>query len=186
MPRLYLLLAFALTGCVNSQSISLTDAESRAYINDRAESGHPVLALHGKRGRQVHSLNVGPDVTTWVDKKTGESRSARTAHVEAVTYRRDGAGALKGAAIGIGIGVALGLFAGETDDGSGLINYGTFEYMGMFGGSGAAVGALGGAIHSDRAIFRVLPPLETSAIPSDGPCGGPPLACAVPSRFTGR
>jgi hypothetical protein len=171
-----------LAGCVSTQPVSLGTPDGRARVNARAERGHPVLALYGGRGRQVRALHVGPDVTTWVDKRTGEARSAPTASVAAVTFRRDGAGALRGAAVGVGLGVALGLVAGVTDDDRGLIDFSTGTFVSVFGASGALIGAVGGAIHSDRAVYRAVPDRPIGAGDVSEGCGGPPLACAAHAR----
>lgn len=146
-----------LTGCVSTKPIAFDTPEGRTHVNNLALHGCPVLKLAGQRGRQITALSITADVTTWIDRLTGEVRSAPTSTVEAVAFRRDGRGALKGAAIGLGTGVVLGLIAGADDDGGGLISFPTSTYVGVFGGTGGLIGALTGAIRSDRLIYRADP-----------------------------
>ena len=170
-PSLLLALAL-LTGCTTSRVADFSSSAARAEVNDRADRGHPVLHLAGDRGRQVRSLHIAPDVTTWVDKKTGESRSAPTPDIEAVAFRRDGLGALQGVGIGIGVGALVGTWVGATD---GVAGGGRgFTYSPAAGAllgaaMGAEVGAIVGAIRSNRVVYEAVPP-----------CLGPPLACAAP------
>ena len=169
--RLPLLLAMlaALAGCTHTRPADLASAETRAEINARAERGHPVLHLVGRRGRQVRALRLEADTTTWIDKKTGELRAAPTADVEAVAFRRDGYGALEGLGVGVAVGAALGAYIGATD-GDGFFDFTTAAAAAIYGAAGLEVGALAGAIRSDRVVYEAAP------------CA-PPLACAVtPTR----
>ncbi|WP_412060457.1 hypothetical protein [Rubrivirga sp. IMCC45206] len=165
--RTPLLLALVLlTGCTTSRVVDLSATSTRAEVNGRAERGYPVVHLVGERGRQVRSLHVAPDVTTWVDKKTGESRSAPTADVEAIAFRRDGLGALQGTGIGVAVGGFLGAWMGTLD------GNGTLTYTPLFGAvlgavAGVEIGAIAGAIRSDRFVYEA------------DRCPGVPLACAA-------
>lgn len=168
---LLVLLAVAASGCVYSRSASLASAQDRAEINARAVRGHAVVAVDGRRGRQVRDLRVAADTTSWTDKKTGEARSAPTASVSGITFRRDGAGALKGLAVGAGVGVLVGLkhrtlLAPRV---SAL----------LYGANGAMYGALIGAIRSERHVYRITPAAGGPVERGIEACPGPPLACAV-------
>ena len=180
-PLLLALLAAVASGCVYSRAVSLDSARDRAAVNARAARGHAVVAVDGQRGRQVRDLRVGPDTTTWTDKKTGEARSAPTAHVSGITFRRDGAGALKGLAVGVGVGAALGLAASTApQDGFFTLPPQTWALLGAI--DGAVLGVLAGAIHSERHVYRPAAPPAAAGPP--GPCAGPPLACAAPQAPT--
>ncbi len=186
MSRLAALVVLAplLAGCVYTRPASLASPTDRAEVNARAERGHAVVTLAGERGRHVRALHVGPDTTTWVNKRTGESRSAPTSDVAAVTFRRDGAGALKGAAIGTSVGVLLGLLSEPS--GSGFITFSRSQAAGLFGINGALFGALAGAIHSERHVYRVVPEDVAARVEEGASCGGLPLACAASARGPGR
>lgn len=186
MPRLALLLPLLLAGCVSTQSVSLDTAEGRARINERAERGHPVLTLTGQRGHLVQALHIAPDLTTWIDRKTGEARAAPTSSVEAVTFRRDGAGALKGLAVGASTGAALGLLIGLAEDDPGFFSLSTGGWTAVAAAQGALVGTLAGALHSDRAVFVNGPAEPLGARSGAEACGGPPLACAAPRLTVAR
>ena len=187
VPRL-VFLALLLAGCTYTRPAQLDSAGGRAEVNARAERGHAVLALTGERGRQVRALHVAPDVTTWTDKRTGEARSAPTADVAAVTFRRDGAGALKGAAIGAGVGAVLGFVAGRSPGDDAFITLSPTVWAGLGAVNGVWVGALVGAAHSERHVYRVGPDASSrvGAVRAGPPCGGPPLACAALARPAGR
>ena len=177
------LLALVASGCVYTSPVSITSAQGRAEVNARAQRGHAVVALRGQRGRQVRDLRVAADTTTWTDKKTGEVRSAPTDSLSGITFRRDGAGALKGLAIGAGVGTAAGLLA-STGEQSGFLTLPPELWMTLGAVDGAVIGALVGAIHSERHVYRpaAVPPTPTaggSAGRAGAACGGPPLACAV-------
>ena len=180
-----LVLAVAVGGCVHTHPVSVASARDRAEVNARAERGHAVVALRGERGRQVRDLRVGADTTAWTDKKTGEVRSAPTASVSAITLRRDAAGALKGLALGAVIGAAAGLLA-STGEQSGFFTLPPELWMTLGAVDGTVIGALAGAIHSERHVYR---PARVPSAPAAGgssgraaeACGGPPLACAVNS-----
>lgn len=169
-------------GCVSTQPVSLTLGEDRHYLNKRALRGHPVLALRGQRGRQVQSLHIGPDSTTWIDKKSGELRSASTEDIEAVTFRRDGLGALKGFAISAAVGATLGAIRGATDDGSFLDA--TPVQGAAIGSTVGVYGALFGAIHSDRQIYRVSTSNETRTLAPSCDCRS--VHSTLPARDTLR
>lgn len=139
-------------GCVSTQPVSLSSPEGQREINERAVRGHAVLALNGQRGRPVRSLHIGPDSTSWIDKTSGEFRSAPSSDVESVTFRRDGAGALKGFAITAAVGATLGALLGASDDGR-FLDYTPLQGAAM-GGAMGVYGALIGAIHSDRQVYR--------------------------------
>ena len=188
MPRLVFVALF-LAGCTYTRPAQLDSAGGRAEVNARAERGHAVLALAGERGRQVRALHVGPDVTTWTDKRTGEARSAPTADVATVTFRRDGAGALKGAAVGAGVGAVLGFVSGRRSPGDdAFITLSPTTWAGLGAANGVWAGALVGAAHSERHVYRVVPGASSRVgVVEAGPsCGGPPLACAAPARRAGR
>lgn len=169
--RFALLLAAlaALTGCTHTRPADLASAATRAEINARAERGYPVLHLAGQRGRQVRALRLEADTTTWIDKKTGEFRAAPTADVAAVAFRRDGYGALEGIGIGVAVGATLGAVIGATD-GDGFFDFTPAAAAALYAAAGLEIGALAGAIRSDRVVYEAAP------------CA-PPLACAVtPTR----
>lgn len=165
-PGLLLTLVL-LMGCTTSRVADFSSPSTRTEVNDRAERGHPVLHLVGERGRQVRSLHVAPDVTTWVDKKTGESRWAPTADVEAIAFRRDGLGALQGVGIGIGVGALFGTWIGAAD-GQGFLTYSPLQGAALGAAAGAEIGAIVGAIRSNRFVYEAAPP-----------CPGRPLTCAA-------
>ena len=186
------LAALVLSGCAYTRPVSLASPQGRAEVNARAQRGHAVVSVAGGRGRQVRGLHLGPEVATWTDKKTGEPRSAPTADVTGVTFRRDGAGALKGLAVGAGVGAALGLLAG-TGESDGFITLSPRLWAVVGAVDGAVVGVLAGAIHSERHAYRPLagspaasgpgtPAASGLAVEAGGPCGGPPLACAATPR----
>ena len=187
MPRL-VLLALLLAGCTYTRPAQLDSAGGRAEVNARAERGHAVLALAGERGRQVRALRVGPDMTTWTDKRTGEARSAPTADVAAVTFRRDGAGALKGAAVGAAVGAVLGFVSGRSPGDDAFITLSPTAWASLGAANGVWVGALVGAAHSERHVYRVAPGASprVGVVEARPSCGGPPLACAAPARRAGR
>ncbi|PAP78235.1 hypothetical protein [Rubrivirga marina] len=160
-----LLLAFGLAGCTHTRPADLSSAATRAEVNARAERGHPVLHLDGQRGRQVRSLHVAPDVTTWIDKKTGEARSAPTAEVRAVAFRRDGHGALQGIGIGVAVVGLLDTYLGALD-GEGFLTFSPLQGAAFGAAGGAEIGALVGAIRSDRVVY------ETAR------CRGPVARCS--------
>ena len=160
------LLLVGLTGCTTSRPADLSSPSVRHEINARAERGHPVVHLVGQRGRQARSLHVAPDVTTWVDKKTGEVREAPTSEVEAIAFRRDGLGALEGIGIGVVTGAVLGAIVGATDEGS-AFDFTPAAAAVLYGTGGVEFGALFGAIRSDRFVYEAVP------------CAGVPLACAT-------
>lgn len=165
--RSTLLIALALlTGCTTSRVADLSSTSTRTEVNARAERGHPVLHLSGERGRQVRALHVAPDVTTWVDKKTGESRSAPTTDVEAIAFRRDGLGALQGVGIGVAVGALFGTMMGAID-GEGLFTYSPLQGAAMGAAAGAGIGVIVGAIRSNRFVYEAAS------------CPGLPLACAM-------
>ncbi|WP_420457361.1 hypothetical protein [Rubrivirga sp.] len=178
---LVVLLVPLLAGCVYTRPASLASPADRAEVNARAERGHPVLALAGERGRQVRALRVGPDTTTWVDKRTGEARSAPTSDVTAVSFRRDGAGALKGAAIGATAGALLYYVIAHVDP---IPLLPPRLAAGLGAVAAAPFGALAGAAVSERHVYRVVPEPEVAR--AGPPCGGPPLACAAPAHGAGR
>ena len=175
MRALPVLLAVAVGGCVYTQPVSLASAEGRAEVNARAQRGHPVVSVEGQRGRQVQGLHLGPEVATWTDKKTGEPRSAPTVSVTDVTFRRDGAGALKGLAVGAAIGAAAGLLVSAVDPGESVIL--TPEvWVGVGAGGGGFTGLFVGAIHSEQHVYQ---PADAPSGRAGVACGGPPLTCAV-------
>ncbi|MEM1056114.1 MAG: hypothetical protein AAGI52_11345 [Bacteroidota bacterium] len=183
MRGLLLLLSLALSGCVSTGYASVATPEGRSALNDRADRGHPVLALWGERGRQVRDLRIDADSARWVDKKTNEARSAPTSQIEAITFRRDGRGALKGMAVAAGIGTALGLVIASGDGGDfGILDFNVGEgiAIGLLGT--VPYGALIGAIHSDRDVHRIVPPgvdPETIASTEATPTCVVPMACAA-------
>ncbi|MGB3544117.1 hypothetical protein [Rubrivirga sp.] len=168
-----ILLVLVLVGCTHTRPADLSSASTRATINARAERGFPVLHLEGERGRQVRALRVAADSTFWVDKRTDEARSAPTAAIDAVVFRRDGYGALAGAGIGAVVGGASG-FVGDPPF---PFDRAFMVVMGAAGG--AVVGAFSGAIRSDRVIYRARP-FEVGVLEVvPAPCAGVPLACAA-------
>ena len=147
-------LAIGLAGCSHTETATIATADGRAEINTRAERGHAMVALEGERRRPVDDLRVAPDITVWTDAKTGEPRSAPTSEIRAITFRRDGIGALKGAAIGAAVGATLGLIAGGFDDGGSFLSRPPGAYAVLVGTSGAAIGAIAGLIRSDLHTYR--------------------------------
>ncbi|MEM6327862.1 MAG: hypothetical protein AAF791_12150 [Bacteroidota bacterium] len=185
---LLLLSTLALSACVSTQPASVATPEGRASLNERADRGHPVLALWGERGRQVRDLRIDADSARWVDKKTEEARSAPTDQIEAITFRRDGRGALKGMAVGAGLGALLGLYLDVQAAGAtGFIDFPPgFWTLGTAVGF-APFGAMGGAIHSDRDVHRIVPPgitpkagVSTEAASRHALSDEAPPRCVVP------
>ncbi len=154
-----------LAGCTHTRPADLSSSATRAEVNARAERGHPVLHLVGQRGRQVRSLHVAADVTTWIDKKTDEVRSAPTADVSAIAFRRDGLGALEGAGVGAVTGALLGALAGATD-GDAFFDFTPAAAAALYATGGAEIGAIVGALRSDRVVYEAAR------------CPGPVVRCA--------
>ena len=175
-----LLLAVLLAGCASTQPAPLSSPEGRAEVNARAEGRVAFVHVEGERRHEGRSLRVGPDTTTWVDRLTGEPRSAPTAALSSVAVLRGETGVrvLKGAAIGTITGGLLGVLLGATDgDGWFSFDPAPAGALGALGGS--FYGGLAGLVTGHRDVYRPAPP-ETAAA-----CGGPPLACAAPLRVGG-
>ena len=172
MPRV-LLSAVLLAGCVSTQPAPLTSFEGRAEVNARAAGRVAVVRVQGGRGGEVRGLRVGPDSTTWVDRRDGRARSVPTADVAAVTFRRGRV--LRGLTIGVAAGAVLGLIASTEDEGSGWLGPLPAWFWVMAGAAdGALVGSIVGVAATQNDVYRPASP-ETAAA-----CGGPPLACAAP------
>ena len=172
------LLAVAVGGCVHTERVSLATPQGRAEVNDRAHLNTAIVAVEGQRGRSARNLRVAADSTTWTDFGTGKPRSAATASVTAVTFRRDGVGALKGAGVGLVLSAGSTVLLSGTDCADCFVS--PWVGVGAIGVLGALTGALVGATHSDRLVYRPTPGAGGVAERVESPCPGPPLACAAP------
>lgn len=180
MSRLLALVVVAapLASCVTVHPVPLGSPEGRAEVNERAAGRVAVVRVTGERPREVRGLRLGPDSTTWVDRRTGRAHAAPTAAVSSVAVKRGGAARrlLTGAAVGAAAGGLLGTLLGAADgDGWFSFDPAPAEALGALGGAyyGGAVGVL----VAPRDVYRPAPP-EAAA---HRPCPGPPLACAAPA-----
>ena len=132
---LIVIAAALLTGCTHTRTFDAYSLETRATVNKRAERATSTVVLISGEQVTARSLHVAPDVTTWVDPKNGEVRSAPTAEVASVRFTSRGRGVLEGLGIGFAVGIGLGALVGAD---IGTNNDGT--------ASNAAAGALVGAV----------------------------------------
>lgn len=173
MKQSLLVLLLVLAGCTHTRTADFSSVATRDEVNFRADRGHPVIHIKGEPSRQALALQIAADSATWIDKKSGEARAASTSSVEAVAFRRDGYGALEGAAIGTVAGGALMAWSATQDDFSPAFA----AVIGAIGGQW--LGALIGAIHSDKVVYQVHPVDVAVLEDTSAPCPGLPLACAV-------
>ncbi|MGB3544118.1 hypothetical protein [Rubrivirga sp.] len=149
MIRLLILLT-ALAGCTHTRPADLSSGTVRSEITSRAERGQAVVYVEGERGREARDLEVGTDVTTWVDRMSDEERSAPTSSLHAVAFRRDGLGALEGAAFGAATGVVVFNLEHQLSGGGSELFPGLRTVAGAT--IGFLVGLLVGVIRSDQYV----------------------------------
>lgn len=185
---------FLLAGCTTSRTVEMVSTAERNRINERAGHQTTFVTLHGDQERFVRSLHVAADSVTWLDARTGEARSAPRKEVEAVRLLRRGAGTQRGAVVGGGIGLLVGLLMtaaeGDAPRGLGRPYFGPALWVPLGVLPGAAIG---GVAASDRSTeYRlsrasVDTRYESAAlVVAPESCDGPPLACAISPRATGR
>ena len=164
--RLAAVLVLVVSGCVHTQPERLGTAEGRAAVNARAEEQAAFVSVRGEGRQSVRSLRVGPDETTWIDRFSGAPRSAPTADVVSVSFRRGSV--LRAAAVGVGIGAGLGLLTSLGDDG-GLVSFSPAAYAAIFGLNGAFVGGTVGAFQTDRFDAGDAARLDAAHLDADRP-----------------
>lgn len=147
-----LLLAGWVAGCTHTHPLTLSTPEGRAAVTARAVRGDAVVRLDGEPPRLVDDLTVDADTTRWTDRRSGRVRAEPTARVRAVSFRRDGRGALTGVGVGIGLGLVLGLAADAEP--RGWIHISTAQWLAIGAADGAVIGAIIGAMRSDRVVYR--------------------------------
>ena len=164
------------SGCVRTQSLSLSSPEGRDAVNTLAARKPAVLVLAGEPGRRVRALHVDRDTTTWVDRRTGASHAAATASVVGITFFRGRASALKGGAIGAVSGTVVGLLVGALD-GDGWFTFTPLQGAALGAVNWAAIGLVAGAGQQDRYENRHREDAASAALM---PCGVPFRRCDAP------
>lgn len=149
---LFLGLLVLVSGCVTTHPAPLDTDAGRADLNARTAGRVATLYARGER-HAARDLHVGPDETTWVNRLSGQPESARTSDVTSVSMHRGGS-VWRLALIGAGVGAVTGLLAVATDDCSGgfAFCFTPIAYIGIFGTSGAAIGAGVGASQTERFV----------------------------------
>ncbi len=143
----------AISGCTHVQPLTLSSPEGRAAVTARAAAGgRAVVRLDGEPARAARELAMDADTTRWTDALSGRVRAEPTARVRSVAFRRDGRGALTGAAIGGAVGVPYGVLLAADD--RGFFRFTLAEGLALGVAAGASVGALVGLMRSDRAVYR--------------------------------
>lgn len=138
-----------MAGCTHTHPLTLSTPTGRAAVTARAAGRTVQLRLDGEPSRLVRDLTVDADTARWTDRRSGRVRAEPTARVRAVSFRRDGRGALTGAGVGLATGVLLGVttdppFSSRPDP----------SWVALNASSAGILGAVVGAMRSDRVVYR--------------------------------
>lgn len=145
--RLLLLATLLLaTGCTHQQPLRLDEVGRLARFNAQATEQIAVVTLSDGETHSARSLQVTPDLTSWIDPGSNAVMSVPTHDVADVRLRDRGKGALDGLGLGVVIGgltgAVIGLASGD-DDPDLLFAFKASEKA-MVGGIG--LGLLGGIV----------------------------------------
>ena len=164
--RLAVLAVLVLAGCTHSHPLNAASPESRSHVNARAEQKSALVTLYDGEEVRARSLHVAPDVTTWLDPKTGTMRSVPTSELASVRFTDRGRGVLEGLGLGTAIGVVSGAVVGAYAEANGDEGgYVSIEVPGailggaVFGSLGLLIGGIAGV---DRGSYTVYTPPVTA------------------------
>ncbi len=101
-----------LAGCAAVRTINLDDASDDTFyeLNAQTQRLNARITLAGYPPMAATDVQVAADTTSWRDPRTGRRRSAPTAQIQELLFRRNRMwrGAAVGAAFGAGVALAAG------------------------------------------------------------------------------
>lgn len=107
-----LMVGIWLTGCSHTRTFDTDVPKKRTTVNAHADREKARVGVVGGKHFSARSLHVAPDMTTWIDPATGESRSVPTAEVVSIEFRNRLRGTIEGLGIGLVVGAGLGALLG--------------------------------------------------------------------------
>lgn len=143
-----------LAGCSSSAPLARTDAAQQADLNRHLAGARVTVYFADGSWADAAYLHVAPDVTTWVDPRSGELETSPTeavVRVEVLQRVRSGLfGGAVGAAVGAGLGAAYVLLLPKDRTPSRDYNRPPLVTGGAL--SGGVIGGIVGAVRGRRVI----------------------------------
>lgn len=148
LSGLCLLLA---TGCTHIRTVEAPDNEYLQSINRQTRNETVMVFFGDAQQALVNRLEMGPQVTTWINTKTGRLQSVDTRSIQEVRVVDRVGGLIDGLGIGVALGASLGTVTGSGGEMADYENRSSKAAVGgliggmLMGGFGMIVGTTKGA-----------------------------------------